>query len=574
VHLPSARAAPGALSVSRLALLGLGTLAAVFRRGSGSTAPASDARYRSVVETMSDGVVVQNVDGELELCNARALELFGLTEPQLAASFTGRERWQAVRVDGSAFPPDEFPVNVTLRTGEPCRGVMMGVRRRDGGPLWLSVNTSAMRERGRITAVVSIFSDVTLGHEMEQARRASEERARADAKELAELAQQLRQAQKMESVGQLAGGIAHDFNNLLTAISCNVELLLDEISPSDTRRDDVVQIREATDRAASLTRQLLAFSRRQVLQPLPLDLNVTVGGMERMLRRVLSSDVRLRTQLDPALPAVFADAGQMEQVMMNLVLNARDSMPAGGTIVVRTSSVSLSEPLAHRGGSLAAGEYATLSVRDAGTGIAPDVLGHLFEPFFTTKPHGRGTGLGLATVQGIVLQSGGQVVVETQAGLGSEFTVYLPLLQPAEPAPPPEPEAEVAQPVTPSVLVVDDEPAVREVTVRALSRAGYRVIGAASGAGALDLLAREPDPSIVLLLTDIMMPDLNGHELAGIVASRWPTVRIACMSGFSPEEMRRQGLAASSRPLLHKPFTLPQLVGFVSEAFSADQAPV
>jgi two-component system, cell cycle sensor histidine kinase and response regulator CckA len=282
--------------------------------------------------------------------------------------------------------------------------------------------------------------------------------------------------------------------------------------------------------------------------------------------------VRLRTQLEPALPAVFADAGQMEQVMMNLVLNARDAMHSGGTIVVRTSSLSLSEPLAHRGGSLAAGEYVTLSIRDSGTGIAADVLGHLFEPFFTTKPSGHGTGLGLATVQGIVLQSGGQVVVETQAGLGSEFTVYLPFLQASEPAPPPEPEVELSNPPTPSVLVVDDEPAVREVTVRALSRAGYRVFGASSGTGALDLLAGEPDPSIVLLLTDVMMPELNGHELAGIVASRWPAVRIACMSGFSPEELRRQGLAASALPLLHKPFTLPQLVDFVGEAFSASPA--
>jgi PAS domain S-box-containing protein len=643
-----------------------------------SSAPVPDSRYRSVVETMSDGVVVQSADGTTELCNARALELFGVTEDELRASFSERGRWRSIRLDGSAYTRDELPVNITLGTGEPTRDVVMGITRRDGAFLWLSVNTSAIRDDGRVTAVVCTFSDVTSRHEMERVRRASEERFRVvadrvgsmifdhdlasgelyrsealateflwhgaepshawwlsrvhpddvervravvrsaldatdgisqwsaeyrfqrgdgrwvpviergavlrrddgtpfrcigtvmDASDRAELASQLRQAQKMEAVGQLAGGIAHDFNNLLTAISCNVELLLDAIAPSDARREDVVQIREAADRAATLTRQLLAFSRRQVLQPRALDLNVTVSGLEQLLRRVISTDVRLHTQLEPVLPAVFADAGQMEQVMMNLVLNARDAMPAGGSIVVRTGSTRLPAALQHRFGVIPPGDYVTLAVKDAGSAMPPAVLERLFEPVFTTTPQGKGTGLGLATVHGIVLQSSGHITVVSALGLGSEFTVYLPAHQAAPTAGPMCSVRGPGRQVGRTVLVVDDESAVRDVTMRAIARAGYRALGANGGEQALELLSREQDLATVLLLTDIMMPEMSGHELMARVAGRFPAVRMASMSGYSADEMSRRGHA--ERPQLHKPFTLPQLIAFVNEAFVAERA--
>jgi PAS domain S-box-containing protein len=511
--------------------------------------PVPDSRYRSVVETMSEGVVVQNADGTMELCNARALELFGVTEAELIDSFRERRSWRAVRPDGSPYATDELPVNITLRTGEPTRDVVMGITRRDGVHLWLSVNTSAIGEDGRVQAVVCTFNDVS---------------------HRAELATQLRQAQKMEAVGQLAGGIAHDFNNLLTAISCNVELLLDAIAPNDARRDDVVQIREAADRAATLTRQLLAFSRRQVLQPRALDLNVTVSGMERLLCRVMSADVRLRTRLEPALPAVFADAGQMEQVMMNLVLNARDAMPAGGSIVVRTARHHLHEALQHRFGVVPPGDYVTLVVQDGGSGMAPEVLERLFEPFFTTKPQGKGTGLGLATVHGIVLQSSGHITVESAPGQGAVFTVYLPAHHAAQRDATPLPVRRPSREVGRTVLVVDDEAAVRDVTMRAVARAGYRVLGASGGAQALDLLAREVDPASVLLLTDLMMPGMSGQELAAQVAERFPLVRVVTMSGYSADELTRRGEV--SHPQLLKPFTLPQLIGFVNDAFAAKRA--
>jgi two-component system, cell cycle sensor histidine kinase and response regulator CckA len=570
--------------------------------------PVPDSRYRSVVETMSEGVVVQNADGTTELCNARALELFGVTEAELRVSFSDvtsrhemerarhatEERFRVVadRVGSMIFDHD-------LLTGELYRSGALTTEFlwRDVEPShdWWMANVHP-DDVERVRAVIASVLDATDG----TAQWSIEYRFRRgdgrwvpviergavlrrddgtplrcigtvmDASDRAELASQLRQAQKMEAVGQLAGGIAHDFNNLLTAISCNVELLLDAIAPSDARRDDVVQIREAADRAATLTRQLLAFSRRQVLQPRALDLNETAAGMERLLCRVISADVRLHAQLESALPLVFADAGQMEQVMMNLVLNARDAMPAGGTIVIRTAYRHLRTALQHRFGVIPPGDYVTLTVKDAGTGMSPEVLERLFEPFFTTKPQGSGTGLGLATVHGIVTQSSGHITVESAPGLGAEFTVYLPAHQATVPAATLLSGRGAASQAGRTVLVVDDEAAVREVTMRAVSRAGYRVLGASSGDHALDLLRREPDLSAVLLLTDIMMPGMSGHELAARVAERFPAVRVASMSGFSTDELTRRGHPA--RPQLHKPFTLPQLIAFVNDAFTAARA--
>jgi two-component system, cell cycle sensor histidine kinase and response regulator CckA len=394
-----------------------------------------------------------------------------------------------------------------------------------------------------------------------------------DVSDRAELAAQLRQAQKMEAVGQLAGGIAHDFNNLLTAIACNVELLLDATDATDARRDDIIQIREAATRAAALTRQLLAFSRRQVLQPKPLDLNGTVVSMERMLRRVLTGDVVLRTMLDPALGAVFADAGQMEQVVMNLVLNARDAMPHGGSILLRTTNVALRAAIQHRFGTLAPGQYVSLSVRDAGSGMTDEILEHLFEPFFTTKSQGKGTGLGLATVHGIVSQSGGQIVVETMPNQGTEFRVYLP--RSTGTAPPRRVTPALGLPLESgqvrTVLVVDDDDFVRDVAVRALARAGYRVVAARGADAAMELLARQDTEGPLLVLTDVLMPGMNGYQLAEKMALDRPGARISFMSGYSIDELARSGIGSPMRSFLSKPFTVPELMSFVLQAFADEE---
>jgi len=393
-----------------------------------------------------------------------------------------------------------------------------------------------------------------------------------DISDRAAQAAQLHQSQKIAAVGQLAGGIAHDFNNLLTAITCNVELLLDGTDPSDPRRDDIIQIREAATRAATLTRQLLTFSRRQVLQPRPLDLNATVLSMERMLRRTLPPDVALQTVLDSAVSAVYADAGQMEQVLMNLVLNARDAMPNGGTIVVGTTSVDLHAPVQHRFGRLEPGSYVTLSVCDGGSGMTEEILEHMFEPFFTTKAQGKGTGLGLATVHGIVVQSGGQVVVETQAARGTEFKVFLPRHAGAAPLRRPSPSS--GQPLVAgevrTVLLVDDDDFVRDVAGRALLRSGYRVLSARGGEAALDVLGQLDPRSSVLVLTDVVMPGMTGGQLARRISEERPGLRIAFMSGFSTDELARSGMGFPMRSFLIKPFTLPELVSFVEDAFRDD----
>ena len=395
----------------------------------------------------------------------------------------------------------------------------------------------------------------------------------SDISDRIEQAAQLRQSQKIEAVGQLAGGIAHDFNNLLTAISCNVELLLEATDPSDGRRDDIIQIRDAANRAATLTRQLLAFSRRQVLQPRPLDLNSTVASMERMLRRTLPGDVVLRTQLESALCAVLADAGQMEQVLMNLVLNARDAMPNGGRVFVRTANVELLTPMQHRFGRLDPGQYVTLSVCDEGSGMTEEILEHLFEPFFTTKGQGKGTGLGLATVHGIVVQSGGQIVVESVPERGTEFRVFLPALVGTTPQRRSSPTA--GQPLVAgevrTVLIVDDDDFVRDVAGRALTRSGYRVLTARGGDAALELLARQDPNSAVLVLTDVVMPGMNGGQLAERIAGDRPGLRVAFMSGFSTDELARSGMGFPMRSFLIKPFTLPELVSFVEDAFRDDE---
>ena len=503
-------------------------------------------RYRIVIESMGSMIFDYDFVKRSTFRSDAIGELFRWAEIDLT------EEWWAARIHPDDIERVRGVVYPAIKHGQVDKWeVEYRFRRGDGS--WATVLERGTVLRGDDGQPVRCIGTVT------------------DVSDRAELASQLRQAQKMEAVGRLAGGIAHDFNNLLTAISCNVELLIDATDPTDARRDDIIQIREAATRAATLTRQLLAFSRRQVLQPKPLDLNGTVASMERMLRRVIGGDVRLLTKLDFALPPVYADAGQMEQVVMNLVLNARDAMPDGGNILVTTATTTLRSALQHRFGVLAPGRYVVLAVRDFGSGMTPDVYEHLFEPFFTTKTQGQGTGLGLATVHGIVTQSGGHIVVESVEHEGTEFGVYLPAYSGAAPERRISPAAGsplVAGHVR-TVLVVDDDDAVRDVAVRALARAGFRVIAATGGEAALSLLAKQDDDESILVLSDVLMPGMSGAQLAAQVARQHSAARIAFMSGFSIDELARSGLGSPLRTLLNKPFTLPDLVGFVERAFAA-----
>ncbi len=390
-----------------------------------------------------------------------------------------------------------------------------------------------------------------------------------DVTERLRLEEQLRQGQKMEAVGRLAGGVAHDFNNLLLVIQNHGAFVAAALPDDAPVRADLAEVLKAAERAAALTRQLLAFGRQQVLQPRRLDVNRTVADVAGMLRRVIGEDIRLTTELAPAVWPVLADPGQLEQVLMNLAVNARDAMPAGGALRLRTANVVVDAADARARSGLAPGAYAALTVEDAGVGIAPDVLPRIFEPFYTTKPVGAGTGLGLATVYGIVQQSGGHVDVESTPGRGSRFTVLLPRMRPAAtddaapPSPAPVPAASPRGAET--ILVVEDEAPVRLVVRRMLERLGYAVLDAESARDALHLAETATQP-IDLVLTDVVMPGQSGRAFAEQLALARPELRVLYMSGYTDDEILRRGLAEPGATFLEKPFTPERLARAVRGA--------
>jgi len=379
-----------------------------------------------------------------------------------------------------------------------------------------------------------------------------------------QLEEQLRQSQKMEAVGQLAGGIAHDFNNLLTAILGSTQLLLHNTPAGDPRREDAEEIRHAGLRAAELTRQLLAFSRRQVLAPKVLDLNAVVATMDRMLRRLLGEDVELVTSLQPAAGAVNADPGQLEQVLLNLAVNARDAMPGGGRLSIGTTRVTLQEEPAERRHRMPAGDYVCLAVADTGVGMDETTQAHLFEPFFTTKEVGKGTGLGLATVYGIVKQSGGYIWVYSEVGHGTTVKVYLPRVPGVAEAPAPAAEPKPVRGGHETVLLVEDATPVRALARRSLEARGYRVLDAADGPSALDLSARHGG-GIDILVTDVVMPGMSGRELAERLAPERPRMKVLYTSGFTDDAMVRQGVLNAGVAFLQKPFVPDTLARKVRE---------
>ena len=388
-----------------------------------------------------------------------------------------------------------------------------------------------------------------------------------DVTERKSLESQLVQAQKMEAVAQLAGGIAHDFNNLLTAILGSTELLLSETGVADPRREDIQEIGRAAHRASGLVRQLLAYSRKQVMQPRLVNLNTIVQEMGGMLRRVVGERITLRLDLDPALGPVLADPGQIEQVIANLGVNARDAMPDGGTLTIATANVSAAGIPPPGDERLATGPLASLAVTDTGVGMDDHVLAHLFEPFFTTKELGRGTGLGLATVYGIVRQSGGTIQVASQPREGSTFTVYFPRAASSDLAAVTQQAAPEAPGGSETILVAEDEAAVRHLVCRVLRGKGYRVLEAVDGEAALEIALAAG--AIDLLVTDLVMPGMGGAALASRLVELRPALRVVFITGYAPEAVERQGDLAVGSGLLEKPFTADQLARKVREALAA-----
>jgi signal transduction histidine kinase/CheY-like chemotaxis protein len=374
------------------------------------------------------------------------------------------------------------------------------------------------------------------------------------------------QAQKMDAVGRLAGGVAHDFNNLLTVILSYSAMTIDALPRTNPLRADIEEIRDAGTRAAALTRQLLAFSRNAVLQPRLVNLNGVATNMERMLRRLIGEDVLLVLDLAADLHDVHADPGQLEQIIMNLAVNARDAMPGGGRLFLETRNRRVTSEMSLRSGA-GAGEFVTLTVRDEGGGMSPEVQAHLFEPFFTTKPPGKGTGLGLATVYGIVRQSGGEVEVTSSPGAGTTVTVHLPRAHAAG-AGALDGAAHDDAPGTETVLLVEDDPALQALAIRVLRRAGYRVLGAQGPDDAL-AIGRGYPGHIDLLLTDVVMPGMHGGAVADALERMRPGIRTLYMSGYPDDEVRRRGIIAEPSAFLQKPFTPAELTRRVRDALDA-----
>jgi PAS domain S-box-containing protein len=463
--------------------------------------------------------------------------------------------WSAEEMLGESYqlviPEEKRDEHAALRRdalrGKRIMGVETQRRRKNGSLVDVSTSVSALHAPdGSVRGFAVVMADIT-------------ERLRLEAR--------LRQTEKMEAVGQLAGGVAHDFNNLLTVITSYSALLVGELPAESPLRADVQQIESAARRAATLTRHLLAFSRQQVLRPQRLTLNGVVGGVEKLLRRLVREDIEIITALDPNAGVVEADPSQLEQVVINLVVNSRDAMPRGGTLTIRTSNVELDDSYIERHTEVAVvpGRYSMLSVTDTGSGMSREVQSRIFEPFFTTKGAGTGTGLGLSTVYGIVKQSGGYIWVYSEQGRGTVFKVYLPHAAAGhESIGPADRRTPAAIPtVTPthtrlagleSVLLVEDDSALRYVACRTLRNFGYHVLEARNGREALELCERHDGP-IHILVSDLVMPELSGSELATRITGRRPGIKVLLMSGYAGDELARRSIARSASAFIEKPFT-------------------
>ncbi len=446
-----------------------------------------------------------------------------------------------------------------IETGEPF-DLELRCHTATGRLFWARAMGAPTFENGRCTIMRGIFQDIT------KHKQAEEDHDKLEA--------QLRQAQKMEAVGQLAGGVAHDFNNILTAMFGNVETALREIQAhhpdARTAIDGMQQIEQGAQRAARLTRQLLTFSRRQVIRPEPVNLNTTLLDIEKMLRRLVTEDIDVQLCCAPAVSSVRVDPGQLEQVILNLVINAKDAMRDGGRLLIETRDVTLNERYVATHPEVEPGNYVMLAVSDTGAGMAPEVCERVFEPFFTTKPEGQGTGLGLATVYGIVKQSGGSIACYSETGQGTCFKVYLPTTPDAA-LPRPRPAEHEAPPTgTETILLCEDDASVRELTAVILREAGYTVLAAAKPGEALQIAAAETG-NIHLLLTDVIMPGMNGRKLSDTLTTLRPDIRTLFVSGYTENVIAHHGVLEKNVNFLEKPFSRHQLLQRIREVL--DQTP-
>jgi len=509
---------------------------------------------RSVLNHLNAGVVAHAGDTSIKVCNPMACKILGLTLDQMIGVTAPDPQWMFLRDDGSPMPLEEYPVSVVLQTKATIENLVVGVNRPVQGDLiWALCNGyPVLDDDGEVQLAVISFIDIT------DLKKVEAEREKLEA--------QLRHALKMEAIGRLAGGVAHDFNNILTGINGYAELALMKLNRDDPVYGSVEEIRRGGERAADLTKQLLSFARKQLIEPKVLEPNRVLEQAQKMLERLIGEDIELIFKQADNLRNIRADSGQLNQILVNLAVNSRDAMPAGGRIVIETANVTLERELDPIRGEHVSGDYVMLAVSDTGVGFDETVKAHLFEPFFSTKGPGQGTGLGLSTVYGIVKQNDGFVTVYSEPEHGATFKLYFPAVV-DEACPEDEAVDVVFAGGSETILMVEDDDLVRELARQVLSDHGYTVIEAANGDEAL-LLSRRFSGTINLLLSDVVMPGINGRELFERLRSTRPDLEALFMSGYTEDVIAHHGVLDQGTHFLQKPFTVAGLVGRVSELLS------
>jgi PAS domain S-box-containing protein len=510
----------------------------------------SEEQHRSLLEQLRIGIVVHAPDTTIQFSNQEALRMLGLSAEQMHGKTASDPAWRFVREDGSAMAPEDYPANRVLASLQPVRDYVVGVdRSATGDRVWVLVRAHpAFGPKQELLYIVVTFVDIT------ESKRAAAEKA--------ELENRFQQAQKMESVGRLAGGVAHDFNNMLQAILGNVHLALAEIPPVSSVRENLEEIQNCAQRSAELTRQLLTFARKQTIAPKVLDLNETVESSLKMLRRLIGENIDLAWLPATGLGSVKIDPTQVDQILANLCLNARDAITGVGRVTIETANKTFDGAHCADHPEFQPGDYVWLAVSDDGCGMDRETQAHIFEPFFTTKDVGEGTGLGLATVYGIVKQNAGFVCVDSEPGKGTTFRIYLPRHASRVPAIQTDKAAGLAEGFGETVLLVEDEPAILAISRKVLECLGYKVLTASTPAEAIRLVeARACE--IHLLMTDVVMPEMNGRDLARRLLSLNPKLKCLFMSGYTADIIASHGVLDTGVQFIQKPFSMGDLAAKV-----------